>query len=155
MSFAARDLRPGKDVFAVDGAYLGTVIWLVTDGAVRLPRSRARERDVGTVDICVGPRLGGEGSPSAFSGEAIGPMPTSDLGNTGPSSQSPSTAYATSPKRLDATDTRQPTALVVVRLLTSLNWSTLRPRVWRIPVSLVQAASHERIVLAVTESEVG
>ncbi len=31
--------------------------------------------------------------------------------------------------------------LVVVRLLTSLNWSTLRPRVWRIPVRLVQSGA--------------
>src|SRR5436189_4966802 len=107
MSFAARDLRRGKDVFDLAGTYLGTVIWVMSKPEDRLPLARGRER---------GP--GGEGLPEAFSGEAIGPMPTSALGNTGPSSQSPITNYATYPNRADTLDARQPTTLVVVRLLT-------------------------------------
>jgi len=138
MSFGARDLRPGKDVFDADGAYLGTVVWLVTR---RPPHDAARSAHRASAG-------------STFSGESIGPMPTGALGNSGPRSQSPSTAYATTPPRDRAgtDDARQPTELIILRLLTSLNWSTLRPRVRRIPVGLVQAVSHERIVLAVRET---
>ena len=139
MSFDARDLRRGMDVFAVNGAYLGTVVWVVT-------RSQTHDSAPATHPTQGGP---------TFSGEAIGPMPTASLGNGGPRSQSAATAYATSPAciSVDRHGPRQPTELVVLRLLTSLNWSTLRPRVRRIPVGLVQAVSHERIVLSVTEAQ--
>jgi len=137
MSFGAQDLRPGKDVFSVEGTYLGTVIWVATKPFNSLPHSHGGEGE------------SGEGSsPPAFSGEAIGPMPTAHLGNTGPSRQSPATDYAAAPDGTPLPRTRSPTELVVLRLLTSLNWSTLRPRLLRVPVSLVQAVSHERIVLA-------
>jgi hypothetical protein len=85
VSFDARDLRRGKDVFDAAGTYLGTVVWVVPGSDGRLPPSRGSNAE-----------------------------------------------------------------LLVLRLLTSLNWATLRPRVWRVPVSLVQVASHERIVLAVS-----
>lgn len=138
MSVAARHLLRGKDVFDAEGTYLGTVVWV-----------RDRRRTQGSAPAARASQAG----PS-FSGEAIGPMPTAALGNAGPRSQSPGTAYATSTAgyRVDERATRQPAELVVLRLLTSLNWSTLRPRVRRIPIGLVQAVSHERIVLSVAEA---
>ena len=164
MSFDSRDLRRGKDVFDAAGTYLGTVTWVVMKTDDRLPVSRRREIDVGAgseracepKEIRAAQRRGpgGESLTSAFSGESTGPMPTVALGNSGPRSQSPSNAYATA-LRPGVGAGRQPKDLIVLRLLTSLNWSTLRPRVWRIPVSLVQTVSHERIVLSVTESEIG
>ena len=138
MSFAARDLRRGMDVFDADGTYLGSVVWLITRqsgrSAVQPPRDSAAR--------------------STFSGEAIGPMPTEALGNSGPRSQASSTAYATTPhpERRGVEDARRPTTLIVLRMLTSLNWSTLRPQLRRISISQVQTVSYERIVLAVPES---
>lgn len=139
MSVAGRHLLRGKDVFDAVGAYLGTVVWV-----------RGRRR---TQDSAPATRAPHDGSP--FSGEAIGPMPTTALGNTGPRSQSPATAYATSAAgyRVGDQATRRPAELVVLCLLTSLNRSTLRPRVRRIPFGLVQAVSHERIVLSVVEAQ--
>ena len=139
MSFDLRDLRRGKDVFDADGAYLGTVVWVVSRPESSASASAAQATRGG----------------SPFSGEALGPMPTAALGNGGPRSQSAATAYATSSSRAAALDRRRATELVVLRLLTSLDWSTLRPRIRRIPVSLVQAASHERIVLTVRTRELG
>jgi hypothetical protein len=142
MSFDAPDLRRGMDVFDAAGTYLGTVVWVTSRALPRPPDSPARATPAHHAD-------------QPFSGEAIGPMPTASLGNSGPRSQSPTTAYATSSAaaRIGKHGARRPTELVVLRLLTSLNWSTLRPRVRRIPVSRVQAVSHERIVLAVSESD--
>ena len=141
MSVTAPYLLRGKDVFDALGSYLGTVVWV-----------RDRRRTQGSMPAA---RAWQDGS--TFSGEAIGPMPTAALGNTGPRSQSQATAYATSlaGTRAGEQSTRQPTELVVLRLLTSLNWSTLRPRVRRIPFGLVQAVSHERIVLSVAEAHLG
>lgn len=149
MTFDGRDLRRGKDVFAVDGTYLGTVVWTIGGRpAGRQPIGHQRPADRTRTGEVSGETSGDAGP--AFSGEALGPMPTSALGNTGPSRQSTVTAYATrSPSDLEP----QPAELVVLRLLTSLDWSTLRPRLWRIPVGLVQSVSHERIVLSVTAGE--
>jgi len=137
MSFSEQDLRPGKDVFSADGTYLGTVVWVTLKPLPPNSRFRGEEKQ----------GLGYEHAHPPFSGEAIGPMPTAALGNSGPYRQSSATGYATSSAGT-ATATRLPTELVVLRLLTSLNWSTLRPRLRRIPVSLVQAVSHERIVVS-------
>lgn len=152
MSFDARDLRPGKDVFGSDGTYLGTVVWTLGGPPAGVRRAGLPDR---TADQL--PRGDSAGAShdraSAFSGEALGPMPTAALGNGGPGRQSMATTYATTPDETSPRRTAAPSELVVLRLLTSLDWSTLRPRIWRIPVSLVQCVSHERIVLSVTASD--
>ena len=43
--------------------------------------------------------------------------------------------------------------LLVLRLFVALNWSTLRPRLRRIPVALIQAVTLERIILSVNEAD--
>lgn len=152
MTFDARDLRRGKDVFGADGTYLGTVVWIKVrppDPGRRADLSGGADRPLpGVAAVCA------SGDPaSAFSGEALGPMPTAALGNGGPARQSAASAFGASAARLDAPGTMLPVELLVMRLLTALSWSTLRPRVWRIPVDLVQAVSHERIVLSITAPE--
>ena len=77
-------------------------------------------------------------------------MPTAALGNSGPRRQTATTDYASVPDVPTYRPARAPADMVVLRMLTSLNWSTLRPRLRRIPVSLVQAVSLERIVLSAT-----
>lgn len=140
MSFDGRELRRGKDVFDADGVYLGTVVWVVTDTRAQPDRTASGQTPRDDVD-----------REPVFSGESIGPMPTAALGNTGPDSQARATTYATTAGL--KTNEPPPTALLLLRLLTSMTWSTLRPRLRRIPVSLVQTASHERIVLSVTEKQ--
>ena len=151
MSFEVRDLRRGKDVFDANGTYLGVVAWVMVarpaddERQVRRPVDRAPP---GAPDASTA-------HEPAFNGEASGPMPTAALGNGGPRSQSASQAYATSAAEPAPTAARRPVELIVVRLLTALNWSTLRPRISRIPVGLVQVVSQERIVLAVPQCELG
>ena len=133
MTFLGGELRRGMDVFDANGVYLGTV--------VHVARSRAERTKLRTADASSIPA---QGLP--FSGEALGPMPTAALGNSGPSRQSLLTHYA-SERPATASD-REPTALYVVRLLVALDWTTLRPAVRRIPVRLIQNVSLERIVLS-------
>jgi hypothetical protein len=147
VSFARRDHRLGKDVFTLDGVYLGIVLWI----------SGGRRRRSGTRGPKPGdPRPAPAGQSvraSAFSGETLGPMPTAALGKSGPRGQSAETAYATTTSHGSELAIDPPSTLIVVRTLTALNWSTLRPTVRRIPVSSIQAVSMERIVLSVTASE--
>jgi hypothetical protein len=178
MSFNARDLRRGMDVFSADGVYLGAIVWVTTSPAFRgvhwTPDLRSHGASVSPrppnplshelwgPSASRHPQVGSgrgraqatdHGSGAAFSGESIGPMPTVALGNGGPRSQTASTGYASRlpPTLGDAVGV--PATLVVVRMLTSLNWSTLRPIVRRIPVSLVQLVSLERIALSAREDE--
>ena len=137
MTFDARDLRRGMDTFSADGTYLGTVLWVVSE-------------PVHNALVPADPGAGLVSAPasrSAFSGESLGPMPTARIGNSGPIRQSDAASYASRPRQSTAATTSRPAALIVVRLLTALNWSTLRPSVRRIPVSQVQSVSLERIVL--------
>jgi hypothetical protein len=139
LSFTDRDLRRGMDVYSADNVYLGTVIWVRLQGGAQDPQR--------STSILTG--------QDAFSGESLGPMPTARIGNSGPRSQSPRTAYASTPMVTADCAPRRPVELLAVRMLTALNWSTLRPRVWRIPVSLVQIVSLERIVLSCSADELG
>jgi hypothetical protein len=147
VSFARRDNRLGKDVFTLDGVYLGIVLWI----------SGGRRRRSGTRGPKPGdPRpapVGQSDRAGAFNGEALGPMPTAALGNFGPRSQSADTGHATTCSHESESAIDPPSTLIVVRTLTALNWSTLRPTVRRIPVSSIQAVSLERIVLSVTARE--
>jgi hypothetical protein len=146
MSFNARDLRRWMDVFSSDGVYLGTVVWIIHQPATPGPHSPAWERGS---SAGVSSSLSG----ASFSGESLGPMPTAALGNGGPGRQSAATNHASAPAPGTGRHARRPAELVVLRMLTSLNWSTFRPSVRRIPVSMVQAASLERIVLSATDAE--
>ncbi len=80
-------------------------------------------------------------------------MPTAGIGNGGPMQQTHATAYASHRADDGAQPGRHVTELVVLRLFVALNWATLRPRLSHIPVALVQAASLERIILAVNEAD--
>ena len=137
MTYSRGQLRQGMDVFGSDGGYVGAVIWVRTQRGSNTPEPAQISND--------GEQAGA--TQAAFSGEALGPMPTASIGNTGPRRQTESTAYATA-RRGDA-PTVTVTELVVVRSLIALNWFTLRPRIRRVPISLVQTASHERIILTV------
>ena len=127
------------DVFSADGVYLGTVAWIGHQRGQAEPHAATASAT----------------SPSTFSGEALGPMPTARIGNDGPSRQTPATAYASGPRSVSTGSTRSPAELLVLRMMVSLNWSTFRPRVWRLPVSLVQIVALERIILTCNAAELG
>jgi hypothetical protein len=147
VSFARRDHRLGKDVFTLDGVYLGIVLW-INGGRRRRSGTRGpKPGDPRSAPVGQSERAG------AFSGEALGPMPTAALGNFGPRSQSADSGRTTTYSHESESAIEPPATLIVVRTLTSLNWSTLRPRVRRIRSSTIQAESLERIVLSVTASE--
>lgn len=137
MSLDQRNIRRGMDVFTLDGAYVGTVMWIRQE-------SLARNSPASSVARVQRP------SAPSFSGESLGPMPTAELGNDGPSTQSPERAYASHLLSGSDSAASHPTELIVFRWLVWLDPSTLRPRLRRIPVSLVQATSLERIILSVT-----
>lgn len=89
-----------------------------------------------------------------FHGEALGPVPTAALGNSGPSGQTAATDYASRPAGEAArTQTAPASELLVFRWLVALDPATLRPVLRRIPVSLVQTVTLERVVLAVSAAE--
>lgn len=153
MSFDERDIRRGMDVYAADDEYLGSVVRIV-----RRPRP--------DTPAPAGAGGGGDSRPalpraapvtalSSFSGERLGPMPTATLGNAGPASQTGATAFATEPTGPSAPGHPPGTELIVFRWLVALDWRTLRPALWRIPLSLVRLVALERIVLATTAAELG
>lgn len=146
MSFDARDVRRGMDVYSSDGVYLGTVIWVVDGPATPRPRPHAGQPDSA-------PRASPSQVSAAYSGESLGPMPTAALGNGGPRRQTAATDFASTPVFATNDPGRQPAEIVLLRMLTSLRWSTLRPRLRRIAVNEVQAVSLERIILSCTAAE--
>ena len=125
MTFDARDVRVGMDVFTSDGVYLGTVRRVVFGPLVVRPR----------------PVSSAEGS--RVSGERLGPQPTGPLGNPGPTTQSARQGYASAPD--DAVPLGAGTFLVG-RLPIPLGWR-------RIPLRDVQVVSLERVVLARSAAE--
>jgi len=139
MTDSARQLRRGTDVFAADGVYLGTVVWVRTTA---LPDEDGESGRPAAVRA-------DSGDAARFTGETLGPMPTADVGNGGPRRQNEQTGFASQSiaSALDASSVAS--ELVVLRLLVALNWGDFGPRLRRIPVSLVQVASLERIVLSV------
>jgi hypothetical protein len=138
MSFGTRELRRGMDVFSADGELLGTVVQIRR-------RLRLGPSDGASVHD---PRP----ASTAFTGEALGPMPTAPVGNPGPASQNPTTRYAS--QRPDGTlPDEEPADLLVFRAPVHLERRTLWPRLRRYPVSSIQNVSHERIVLAKPASE--
>ena len=137
MTYTSQQLRCGSDVFGSDGAYIGTVVWL--------QRGRPPSLDVTACDV---ENPGASAASASFSGESLGPMPTASVGNEAPHRQTAATAYASGVERPSPAVTH----LVTVRLLVALNWAGFRPCVRRIPVSHVQVASLERILLTVPEA---
>ena len=126
MHFDTRDIRNGMDVFTADNIYLGSV--------VELPPATSR----------VGPEPVAEPG-SSVSGASLGPMPTQEIGNRGPRSQSAGQNFATMP---DAEGVYASGSFVVGK------WFGLLARK-RIAVDFVQAVSAERIVLRLSDREVG
>lgn len=126
MSFDARDLRPGLDVFDERGAYLGCIL--------RIEGTSARHGQAPD-------RAPGDGSPAgSFTGESMGPVPTASLGNDGPAVQSATADYAAS---TDASpEVGQGSRLRIGR------FGGLWGRRWA-PVADVLAVAHERVVVRV------
>lgn len=83
MTFDTRDIRVGMDVYTRDGRYLGTVRRLEPGSAQPVQR--------------VATEATTEAPASMISGELLGPMPTSPLGNPGPTTQTPRYAFGTIP----------------------------------------------------------
>lgn len=143
MTFTTRDLRPGTDVFSMDNVYLGTVIRVRWEGSGWLRGGRWASSAASPI---------GE-QAAYFSGEHLGPMPTWDIGNGGPTAQSAHAGYACQDDGPPWEPIRQPAELLIFRWLVSLNWATARPVLWRIPAGLIHLASLERIVLAVNADD--
>jgi hypothetical protein len=128
------------DVFSADGVYVGTVIHIIRRAILDAATRRTAE--------------GSSAAPvSGFSGEALGPMPTSALGNRGPRQQSAVMAFASSAASGQTDPSTRPAELIVLRSLVALNRATLMPTLRRIPVTMVQLVSMERIVLSSTAAE--
>jgi len=155
VTFTERDLRRGLDVFSLDNVYLGTVIWIRWDENAFTPDpSPVREGGKHAVPVSPLPRTGeGLGVGVSFSGERLGPMPTSSIGNSGPVRQASATKYATQTVGPGSARVRRPAELLIFRWLVSLNWATARPVLRRVPAGLIHLISLERIILSVNASE--
>ena len=146
MSFSPRDLRAGLDVFGFDGVYVGTVVRVRWEGDGWLGGRRSEPAPATAPKRHV---------TAGFSGERLGPMPTTEIGNSGPTVQSVSARYASETNAPPWATTRRPAELLVFRSLVSLKWATARPVLRRIPAELIRLVSLERIVLSVAASEIG
>ncbi len=124
--FRSGDIRWLMDVYTFDGAYLGNVLWI-----------RAEQRGNRTAS----PTPLSE--PGRFDGEAIGPMPTQALGNTGPHVQSGQFDYATGAPRGSALEGG---SMLVGK------YFGLIGRHW-ISLDDVQTVSLERVILRTRSSE--
>ena len=135
MSFDDRDVRRGMDVVTLDDVLLGTIVWIRRGGSRRSVAAPA----------------GAVRQVSARNGEALGPMPTTAVGNRGPTVQGALASFASQGKRagrpLDGAE------LLVLRTPIGPDFRHPLPRLRRIPVSAVQTVSLERVILRVTEAE--
>lgn len=135
------------DVFGADGSYVGTVVGRRCRPLASTNGPQAT-RQTTTADA----RRGTGPSQLDFTGESLGPMPTASIGNKGPQRQTAATAYASVRPASEGEPAAEVRELWVLRLFVALSWSTLRPRLRRIPVTLVQAVTLERIILSGDES---
>ncbi len=121
MGFDIRDIRPSMDVYTLDNAYIGTVLGVVPGetepGSERVP-GKARQS-------------------SKTDGEMLGPMPTQQLGNRGPRTQSARALYATPP------DGATPVGRGAINV--GKWWGLAARRL--IPMGEIQSVSLERVVL--------
>jgi hypothetical protein len=145
VSFSPRDLHPGLDVFSADNVYLGTVVKVRWEGGgwLRGPSAQPAPATAPSRPLIAG-----------FSGERLGPMPTSGIGNGGPSAQSVSARYASETHEPPWSAPPRPAELLIFRCLVSLTWKTARPVLRRIPAELVQLISLERVVLSATAADI-
>lgn len=119
-------IRPGMDVYSTyQNQYLGTVIAVTRRAAPREPVATPK---------------GGRAPGSEVLGEALGPVPTDEVGNTGPRAQSAANAYAT---RLG------PVPADVVAFVVRPGRANPRARPLYVPTAAVRSISMERIILDV------
>ena len=136
MSFDDRDVRRGMDVFTLDNVLVGTVVWI--------RGGRPRQSRTGRA-----PEAGGQ--TSDVSGETLGPMPTTRVGNRGPLTQGAGTRFASRAERVGrALDGAE---LLVLRTPIGPDLRRYRPRLRSVPLTAVQTVSLERVVLRVTEAD--
>jgi hypothetical protein len=132
-------IQRGMDVFTLDGAYVGTVVCRSKTAPPPDPLPMAMES--------------GQRSGNQFSGESLGPAPTASIGNRGPSSQARTAGFGA----LSADDADEPNGnhgqMVIFRWLVAQQWRRSGPVLRRLPLDLVQAVSHERVILSVTAEE--
>lgn len=126
-SFDFADIRPSMDVYTLDNVYLGTVLDI-------MPGPHAADSEL----VPESARQSSE-----ISGEMLGPMPTTPLGNRGPGTQSAREQYAVKPD-----DTRP----IGRGAITVGKWWGLVGR-RTIPLDAVQTVSLERVVLKLTKEE--
>ena len=136
MSFDDRDVRRGMDVYTLDNALVGTVVW-IRHGRMHEPVTvHATDR---------------ADQVSAVSGEALGPVPTASVGNRGPMVQGALARFASRPDH--AGRSLDGGVLWVLRTPVGPEYRHLLPRVRRVPLLAVQTVSFERIILRVTDAE--
>jgi hypothetical protein len=120
-AFRTGEIRPHMDVFTLDGERLGMVIRVIPGEElpeVERVTTRALQR-------------------SEIDGEQLGPAPTRDVGNTGPTVQSPDNQYGTNALHGDSLGNG---SMVIATLLGMFGRRT-------IPLDEVQTVSMERVVL--------
>lgn len=120
--FRSSDIRPGMDVFSLDGVQIGSIIQVLSGSE----SSGGNGLRPAGVPVC-----------RRFDGESTGPAPTRDVGNFGPATQSPENRYATGPEH--------GTSLGNGEMLVGTLFARFRRR--RISLDEVQTISMERVVL--------
>jgi hypothetical protein len=129
MSYRSSEIRPGMDVFTFDGVRLGSII-RVNAG----PERAGNAAEITSI-----------WQRSEVDGESLGPAPTRDVGNFGPTTQSPDNRYATGVQSGDPLGEGQ------MQLGTILGMFGRR---W-LPLDDVQTVSMERVVLRHLASHYG
>jgi len=131
MTFDTRDIRVGMDVYTCDGRYLGTVRRLEPGSAKPVQR--------------VATQATTEEPASMISGELLGPMPTSPLGNPGPTTQTPQYVFGTIP---DEAEPLVAGAFWVGKLPVPIGWC-------RFSIDDVLTVTLERVILRQQASDLG
>jgi hypothetical protein len=151
MTLTRRDVRPGMDVYALDGAYVGTVLLVrgrseADDGAsgraAGSGAASARAAAIGEADA------GSRPTGSRVNGEALGPMPTAALGNAGPGAQAARSGYATEAGGPGAAPLGR---VLVLRMPLGTQLHAPRFGLRWISPDLIQTVTLERVLLRVTE----
>jgi hypothetical protein len=135
-------IQRGMDVFTLDVVYVGTVVHVS-----QRPHRATMAPPPRPVPIAMG--SGSQGAHQ-FSGEVLGPAPTAQIGNTGPSRQSRNAGFAANEVTSSTPGGGRSGYLVVVRLPVAQQWRAGLPSVRRLPLDLIQVVSLERVILSVT-----
>src|SRR5690349_1364993 len=137
-------IKRGMDVFTLEGEYVGTVVHVSRTAPPRSPGETPP-----SLPLPIAMERGREGA-RGFSGESLGPVPTAALGNRGPSTQARVAGFGATSAPAEPPSTGW---MLLVRLLVAQQWRRSWPKVQRLPLDLVQAVAHERVILSVTASE--